>query len=114
MFPKSVLGPDGYERTFTLNHLAPFMLTTTLLPLIRATPGARVVMTSSSMESMGRLDPQSTPTDTNQSVPRTYGTTKLANILFTKELQRRLADTSAKANCFHPGTVASQFGALNP
>ncbi|KAJ1567530.1 hypothetical protein HK405_005649, partial [Cladochytrium tenue] len=112
MFPKSVLGPDGYELTFTLNHLAPFMLTTTLLPLIRATPNARVVTTSSAMEGMGFFDPKTTPTDTNQSLARLYGTSKLANILFTKELQRRLNDTSVRANCFHPGIVRSQFGAF--
>jgi len=109
-FRTPTIGPDGYELTFALNHLAYFQLTTALLDLIRSTPGARVVSTSSAMQARGKLDLKTTPTATNVSGPTAYGTSKLANILFTKELQRRLAGSSAIANCFHPGTVRTQFG----
>lgn len=109
-FKKPTMGPDGYELTFALNHLAYFQLTTSLLDLLRKTPGARVVSTSSSMQARGRLDLAKTPTSLEGSGPRAYATSKLANVLFTKELQRRLAGTTVTANCFEPGMVRTQFG----
>jgi NAD(P)-dependent dehydrogenase (short-subunit alcohol dehydrogenase family) len=111
-FRSPVMGPDGLELTFALNHLAYFQLTTSLLDLIRRTPGARVVSTSSAMHARGAIDLQKTPTSLEGSGPGAYATSKLANILFTKELQRRLEGTTATANCFHPGIVRSQFGAF--
>jgi NAD(P)-dependent dehydrogenase (short-subunit alcohol dehydrogenase family) len=109
-FRSPVMGPDGFELTFALNHLAYFQLTTSLLDLIRKTPGARVVSTSSAMQARGKLDLEKTPTSLDGSGPGTYATSKLANILFTKELQRRLSGTTATANCFEPGMVRTQFG----
>lgn len=89
-FRKPTTGPDDMELTFALNHLAYFQLTTSLLDLLRKTPGARVVSTSSSMQARGKLDLARTPTSLEGSGPNAYATSKLANILFTKELQRRL------------------------
>lgn len=109
-FKKPTMGPDGFELTFALNHLAYFQLTTSLLDLIRKTAGARVVSTSSSMQARGKLDLAKTPSSLEGSGPNAYATSKLANILFTKELQRRLAGTTATANCFEPGMVRTQFG----
>jgi len=109
-FRSPVMGPHGVELTFALNHLAYFQLTTSLLDLIRKTPDARVVSTSSSMQARGRLDLEKTPTSLEGSGPGAYATSKLANILFTKELQRRLSGTTASANCFEPGMVRTQFG----
>ncbi|AGC48090.1 short-chain dehydrogenase/reductase [Myxococcus stipitatus DSM 14675] len=109
-FKKPTMGPDGFELTFALNHLAYFQLTTSLLDLLRKTPGARVVSTSSSMQARGRLDLAKTPTSLAGSGPGAYATSKLANVLFTQELQRRLEGTTAIANCFEPGTVRTQFG----
>jgi NAD(P)-dependent dehydrogenase (short-subunit alcohol dehydrogenase family) len=109
-FRKPTMGPDGVELTFALNHLAYFQLTTSLLDLVRMTPGARVVSTSSSMQGRGKLDIEKTPTSLEGSGPAAYATSKLANILFTKELQRRLEGTTATANCFEPGMVRTQFG----
>lgn len=109
-FKQPMSGPDGYELTFTLNHLAYFQLTTSLFDLIRKTPGSRVVSTSSSMQARGNLDLKKTPTSLEGSGPQAYATSKLANILFTKELQRRLSQTTATANCFEPGMVRTQFG----
>lgn len=109
-FKQPVLGPDGYELTFALNHLAYFQLTTALLDLIRATPGARVVSTSSSMQARGKLDLLKIATSLESSGPNAYAASKLANILFTKALQSRLVGTTAVANCFEPGMVRTQFG----
>lgn len=109
-FKAPVSGPDGFELTFALNHLAYFQLTTSLLDLIRKTSGARVVSTSSGMQARGSLDLQKTPTFLDGPGWRAYATSKLANILFTKELQRRLEGTTAIANCFEPGSVRTQFG----
>ena len=110
-FSKLTLSPDGYEKTFALNHLSHFLLTTELLDLIRATPGARIISTSSSMQGSGDLKLDRVATDLTMSGPKAYGTSKLANILFTKELQRRLGPSVA-VNCFHPGIVKSKFGAF--
>lgn len=109
-FKQPTLGPDGYELTFTLNHLAYFQLTTSLLDLLRKTPGARVVSTSSAMQARGKLDLAKTPTSLHGSGPGAYATSKLANVLFTKELQKKLEGTTATANCFEPGMVRTQFG----
>ncbi|ARS59111.1 SDR family oxidoreductase [Ralstonia pseudosolanacearum] len=109
-FKAPVLGPDGYELIFALNHLAYFQLTTSLLDLIRNTPGARVVSTSSSMQARGKIQLPDIATSLEGSGPNAYAASKLANILFTKELQRRLAGTTAVANCFEPGMVRTQFG----
>jgi NAD(P)-dependent dehydrogenase (short-subunit alcohol dehydrogenase family) len=109
-FKAPVMGPDGVELTFALNHLAYFQLTTALLDLIKKTPGARVVSTSSGMQARGKIDLAETPTSLKGSGPDAYAASKLANVLFTKELQRRLVGTTATANCFEPGMVRTQFG----
>lgn len=109
-FKKPVLGPDGFELTFALNHLAYFQLTMSLLDLIRKTPRARVVSTSSSMQARGKIDLAAIATSLDGSGPSAYANSKLANVLFTKELQRHLAGTTATANCFEPGMVRTQFG----
>jgi NAD(P)-dependent dehydrogenase (short-subunit alcohol dehydrogenase family) len=111
-FKKPTMGPEGYELTFALNHLAYFQLTTSLLDLLRKTPGARVVSTSSAMQARGNLDLAKTPTSVEGWGPSAYATSKLANVLFTKELQRRLEGTTAVANCFEPGMVRTQFGGM--
>lgn len=112
-FRSPLLGPDGYELTFALNHLAYFQLTVSLLDLIRRTPNARVVSTSSAMQGWaGKIDLETISTSLNSWGIGAYATSKLANVLFTKELQRRLAGTTATANCFEPGMVRTQFGAL--
>lgn len=64
------------------------------------------------MQARGKLNLERTPTDIDVSGPRAYGTSKLANIIFTKELQRKLAGTTAIANCFEPGMVNTSFGAF--
>ncbi|HEY0261114.1 MAG TPA: SDR family NAD(P)-dependent oxidoreductase [Lacisediminihabitans sp.] len=103
---------DGFERTFQSNHLAPFLLTNLLLERITA-GGGRVLSTASSSNTIARLDFN----DLNfERLPwrggwQAYGTTKLETILFIKELARRTAGTGLDAYSFHPGYVASNFGA---
>lgn len=111
MFKKTSLTEDGFEVTFALNHLSHFLLTTSLLDLIRATPGARVISTSSAMQQRGDLVLDRVAHAENSSFIRAYGTAKLCNILFTKALQRRLGSAVA-VNCFHPGIVRTNFGAF--
>ena len=96
---------EGLERTFALNHLAPFLLTNLLLDRL---DGARVVTTSSDAHKSGRLDLDDLQSKKSYSAMRVYGTSKLCNILFTRELAKRAPQLHA--NCFHPGVVRTGFG----
>jgi len=103
---------DGLEMTFALNHMACFVLTTALLELLRATPGSRVVSTSSGAHNMAKLELGTIAKRNGKAGLGAYADSKLANILFTRELARRLGSQST-ANCFHPGFVRSGFGSNN-
>jgi NAD(P)-dependent dehydrogenase (short-subunit alcohol dehydrogenase family) len=96
---------EGLERTFALNHLAPFVLTNLLRDRLG---GGRVVTTASDAHNSGRLDLDDLGSERSYSAMRAYGTTKLCNILFTRELARRAPELHA--NCFHPGVVRTGFG----
>ena len=102
---------DGLERTFALNHLAPFLLTNLLLNRLKASVPARVVTVSSGAQSMGRIDFDDLQGARNYSGQRAYNQSKLANIMFTNELARRLEGTGVTANSLHPGVVRTNFGA---
>jgi NAD(P)-dependent dehydrogenase (short-subunit alcohol dehydrogenase family) len=101
---------DGWEMTMAINHLAPFVLTRELLPLIEQTQG-RIITTSSGAHMFGSfnwddwMDEKST-----YSSFKVYGKSKLANILFTRELAHRVAAKNVTAHCFHPGMVSTEFG----
>jgi NAD(P)-dependent dehydrogenase (short-subunit alcohol dehydrogenase family) len=95
---------EGFERTFALNHLAPFLLTNLLRDRLQ---GARVVTTASDAHESGRLDLEDLQSSNSYAAMRVYGTTKLCNILFTRELARRAPELHA--NCFHPGVVRTGF-----
>jgi NAD(P)-dependent dehydrogenase (short-subunit alcohol dehydrogenase family) len=115
VFKTRQLSADGVEMTFALNHLSPFLLTALLRPLLEKTPGARVVTTSSGAHHMGRMDLADVARrEQGYAAFRVYGDSKLANILFTRELARRLAGTGVTATCFHPRWVATRFGLDNP
>lgn len=108
------LSADGFEMTFALNHLSYFLLTRELLELLRKTPGARIVSTSSHAHFRGKPDVEDwARRPSGRAGFDVYGATKLANILFTRELSRRLQGTGVTANCFHPGFVATGFGMNN-
>jgi retinol dehydrogenase 12 len=101
---------DGWELTMAINHLAPFVLTRELLPLIEQSQG-RIITTSSFANFLGKfnwgdwMDEKS-----SYNSMRIYGKTKLANILFTRELARRYGSKGITAHCFHPGFVRTDFG----
>lgn len=100
---------DGFERTFQVNHLAPFLLTNLLLDTLIAS-GAKVIQTSSrAAQGWGRLDLDDLQSERNYRPTRAYGTAKLENILFTRELHRRYHAWGISAAAFHPGVVGSNF-----
>jgi len=105
LFATRAVTSEGFERTFALNHLAPFLLTNLLLERLR---GGRVVTTASDAHTSGRLDLSDLQSERSYAAMRVYGTTKLCNILFTRELARRAPDV--RATCFHPGVVRTGFG----
>jgi NAD(P)-dependent dehydrogenase (short-subunit alcohol dehydrogenase family) len=106
---------DGIERTWAVNHLAPFLLTTLLLDRLKASQPARIVTTSSGAHEGARIpfDDLNAERSWGGAGFTRYGETKLANILFTAELARRLAGTGVTANAFHPGFVATGFNRNN-
>ncbi len=104
---------DGLEMTFATNHMAYFVVTNILLDRLKATPGARIVSTASDAHRSGKLDFADLQSEKSYSSFRVYGTTKLENILFTRELSRRLQGTGVTANCLHPGFVGTRFGQNN-
>ncbi len=105
---------DGYERTFALNHLAPFLLTHLLLDRMARGPAARVVNVASGAQAAGRIDFDDLQAAHGYSGSRAYNQSKLAIVLFTYELARRLAGTRVTANALHPGIVSTAFGAEDP
>jgi NAD(P)-dependent dehydrogenase (short-subunit alcohol dehydrogenase family) len=96
---------EGFEQTFALNHLSPFLLTNLLRDRLT---GGRVVTTASDAHKSGRLDLDDLQSEKSYAAMRVYGTTKLCNILFTRELARRAPELHG--NCFHPGVVRTGFG----
>ncbi len=106
---------DGVEHTFAVNHLAPFLLTSLLLDLLMASDKSRIVTTSSIGHRGARIDFSDLHfTSKRYSGIKAYGQSKLANILFTRELARRLKGSSVTANCFHPGGVRTNLAEGNP
>jgi NAD(P)-dependent dehydrogenase (short-subunit alcohol dehydrogenase family) len=102
--------PEGLELTFALNHMAYFVLTKALREKLIASAPAQVVSTSSGAHQGVSLDFGDLQSANGYKMLRVYGRSKLANILFTRELARRLAGTGVTANCLHPGAVATRFG----
>lgn len=109
-FAKHALTVDGFERTFAVNHLAYFVITNLLLERLKATAGARIVSTSSAGHQGAKLDFDDLQSTRRYSGMRAYGRSKLMNILFTRELARRLEGSGITANSWHPGLVATRLG----
>jgi len=104
---------DGLERTFALNHMAYFLLTVLLLDRLRANAPARIVNVASEAHRNATLDFGDLQTTQGYSGWLAYRRSKLANILFTRELARRLKGSGVTSNCLHPGFVATAFGDNN-
>jgi len=101
---------DGLELTFALDHLAYFLLTNELLDVLKASTPSRIVSTSSDASTQGSIELDDLQLERGYKPFRAYSNAKLANILFTFELARRLAGSGVTANCVHPGFVRSGFG----
>jgi NAD(P)-dependent dehydrogenase (short-subunit alcohol dehydrogenase family) len=115
VFASRQVSVDGYELTFALNHLAYFLLTNLLLDRLKASSPARIVNVSSDLHARGEIDFDDLQLEQHY-VPgglRAYSQSKLANMLFTYELARRLAGTGVTANVLHPGVVATGLGENN-
>ena len=105
---------DGLEHTFAVNHLAAFLLTNLLLDRLKASAPARVVTVSSNAQSLGAIDFEDLQGERRYSGQDAYNQSKLASVLFTYELARRLVGTGVTATVLHPGVVNSGFGAEDP
>jgi NAD(P)-dependent dehydrogenase (short-subunit alcohol dehydrogenase family) len=104
---KRQITSDGIETTFAVNHLAYFLLTHSLLDLLKRSAPARIVNVASAAHTSAKLDFDNLQGEKGYSGVRAYANSKLANILFTYELARQLEGTGVTANCLHPGVVAT-------
>jgi retinol dehydrogenase-12 len=107
------LSVDGIEMTWALNHMAPFLLTTQLLDLLRASAPARIITVASAAHQGAIIDFDDLEGKKRFSGWKAYGQSKLANIMFTYELANRLLESDVTANCLHPGFVATGFAQNN-
>lgn len=113
-----VLTVDGFEMTFAVNHLAPFLLTTLLLDRLKTSAPSRIITVSSVAHSRGKIDLENLPAGNVFGGYSSYAASKLANILMTNELAERLTGTNVTANALHPGVIRTKllitgFGAMN-
>ncbi len=108
LFSTRMVTEDDLEMTFATNHMAYFVVTNELLPKLKS--GARIVSTASDAHKGAKLDFDDLQSVKKYSGFSVYGKSKLANILFTREISRRVAGTGVTANCLHPGFVATRFG----
>lgn len=100
---------DGIELTFAVNHLAPFLITNELLGILKQSKDARIINVASDAHRYGTINFKDIEMKKSFSHMKAYSQSKLANILFTKELARRLEGDSVTVNCLHPGVVATQL-----
>lgn len=112
IFMQRQLSVDGFEMTFALNHLAYFLLTNLLLDTIKASAPARIINVASNAHTSGKIEFDNLQGERSYSAGA-YGNSKLANILFTKELARRLHGTGVTVNAVHPGFVATGLAKNN-
>lgn len=109
----SALSKDGYEATFAVNHLAPFLLTHLLVDTLKSGEPSRIVTTASNAHRSAKIVFDDLQITRKYSPMGAYGISKLANILFTRALAKRLQGTAVTATCVHPGFVRTNFGANN-
>lgn len=113
IFTERQMSVDGVEMTFALNHLGYFLLTHFLLDVLKSSAPSRIVNVASRAHEGGRIHFDDLQGERRYGGWRAYCQSKLANILFTYELARRLQDTQVTANVLHPGFVATRFGHNN-
>jgi retinol dehydrogenase-12 len=100
---------DGYELQFAVNHLAPFLLTNLLLPMMKASQPARIINVSSSVHHSGRINFDDLQSKRRYHPNHVYANTKLANVLFTTQLAKMLLGSGVTANCLHPGVIDTKL-----
>jgi NAD(P)-dependent dehydrogenase (short-subunit alcohol dehydrogenase family) len=105
------ISADGFEMTFAVNHLATHLLTNLLLDLLKASAPARIITVSSGAHMAGSTSFDDVRAERGYNGFRIYANSKLANVLFTYELARRLEGSGVTANCLHPGAVRTGFAA---
>lgn len=110
MFARRMITPDGFERTFALNHVAPFVLTHGLSERLFAAAPARVINTAGCLNHLATLHLEDLALERRYDAFYAYAHAKLCCVLFTRELARRWAGRQVTANCVHPGEVATRFG----
>jgi NAD(P)-dependent dehydrogenase (short-subunit alcohol dehydrogenase family) len=113
IYTKRSLSVDGTEMTFAVDHLAYFLLTALLVERLRTNLPARIINVASDAHARARIDFDDLEGEHGYRAFRAYGQAKLANILFTYELARRLEGSGVTANCLHPGLIATGFGHNN-
>ena len=111
IFGDRTVTTDGYEYTFQVNHLAPFLLTHLLLEELGTAGGAVINTSSIASRLFGHLDVEDLGNERNFTPAKAYGDAKLANILFTRGLHARFHDQGINTMAFHPGNVATNFAA---
>ncbi|MDP6870128.1 MAG: SDR family oxidoreductase [Candidatus Poseidoniaceae archaeon] len=110
LWGKKLRTTQGQEMTFGVNHLGYFVMTQTFLPILKTTENSRIINTASEAHKMSRLNLEDLNFENRRySQWLTYSNSKLCNILFTRELARRLEGTNVITHCFHPGVVRTRF-----
>ncbi len=109
IFGSRKLTEDGFEWTFGVNHLAPFLLTNLLLPLLKKSAPSRVVNTASVAHTFGHIDFDDIMSEKGYNDMKAYSQSKLANVLFSLELSNRIKGTGVTSNSLHPGVVNTHF-----
>jgi NAD(P)-dependent dehydrogenase (short-subunit alcohol dehydrogenase family) len=110
IFPKREMTVDGFERTFALNYLAPFLLTHELLDILKMSAPSRIINVSSAAHTRGKIDFGNLQSEKKYGQLGPYGNAKLMNIMFSYALARRLEGTNVTVNVLHPGIVRTRFG----
>ncbi|MCK5290816.1 MAG: SDR family oxidoreductase [Thermoplasmata archaeon] len=107
---KRIMTSEGLETQFAINHLSHFLLTNLLLDIIKSSSPARIINTSSGLHKRAKIDFDNLQAEKSYKHMRVYGQTKLENVLFTKELARRLEGTGVTVNSFTPGMTSTNLG----
>lgn len=107
--PAKTLTKDGFEMQFGVNHLGHFYLTSLLIDFLKKTAPSRIINLSSKANMFGKINWEDLNAEKGYNMVNAYAQSKLANIIFTKELQRRLGDSNIKAVAVHPGVVATEL-----